>query len=36
MHIGNLRNLSDEDWEQYKADNNFIGITAEELRSFMI
>jgi hypothetical protein len=35
MTIGNLFLLSDKDWETYKSDNNYIGITKEELIAFM-
>ena len=33
--IGNLYLLSEENFEKYKNDNNYIGITKEELKAFM-
>ena len=35
MIIGSLYTLPKEDWEKYKNDNNYIGITKEELIAFM-
>jgi len=35
MLIGDLSNASKEDWEKYKTENNYIGITKEELDEFM-
>jgi len=35
MSIGNLYLLPEKQFEKYKNDNNYIGITKEELKAFM-
>jgi len=35
MVIGSLYTLSKDNWDKYKNDNNYIGITKEELKKFM-